>query len=203
MSAAVALVAVALAGCSSGGFVPASGEGTAGATAPMPEFAGPHAAEFIEAWQETDSDFVRAVLADEVISDQEWAEVTTRIDACFARNGVEFLGFEPEGGYGVGPSGHDGDEMQEIFAGCELESGEVPISRIRNSVLTNPEGLDFDELIVECLVDREVVPPGYTVDDFRRDEPSPESVPYLDPVGGREAYRECYNDPLDLLEDAE
>jgi len=164
-----------------------------------PEFTGPQSSEYADAWRAAASDFVRDVIRDETITDEEWAEVTTRIDSCLARYGIEFLGFEPEGGYGVDAVGMDGDIVQERLAECEKESGEHPIGYLRTQGRINPEGRDLDELIWECLVRERVVPDGYTFDEFTADYREMD-IPFLDPDAGRQAFQTCNSDPLDLID---
>ena len=169
-------------------------------TAPAaPAFTGPYASDFTQAWDESDSDFVREVLRDERISDQEWAEVGTRITDCFSRNGVTFLGFEDDGSYSIDPGSVDASRANELLAECEGDSGEDWIGYLRNQSLRNPENLDLDQLTADCLVDRRAVAPDYTVEDYRRDVES-QGFPYLDPVAGPEIFAGCNRDPLGLLD---
>jgi hypothetical protein len=163
-----------------------------------PDFAGPYAAEYLEAWRDTDLAFVRDVLRDEAISDQEWTEVGLRMESCFAQHGIVFLGFEPDGGYAVDPGAIDGDRTQELLVVCEEDSGERWLSYLRHQLRINPANTELSELVAACLVRASAVMPGYSAEDYRRDSAAGE-VPLLDPVAGHQALSRCTNDPLDLL----
>lgn len=166
---------------------------------PPPAFAGPYAAEFSEAWRGADLAFVRDVLYDESISDEEWAEVGTRMESCFAQYGMTFLGFEADGSYGVDPGEVDSDRTQELLAACEAQSGERWLSYLRDALRTNPENRDFFELVAACLVAAGAVAQGYEGEDYRVDIATGD-VPLIDPVGGRETASRCNADPLDLID---
>lgn len=197
--AALMVTAATLIACSPSAPPPSvSSDAALDPTEKTPAFTGPYAAEFAEAWRETDLDFVRDVIRDERITDQEWVEMSTRRESCFARYGMTFLGFEPEGGYAVNPGPVDGDRAQDLLAECEEESGERWLNYLQNSARINPDNVDLSELIAACLVRAGAVPPGYTADHYRRDSADGE-IPLTDPVGGRQAHNECSSDPLDLV----
>jgi hypothetical protein len=197
---ALAAVVMALVGCTQPAAGPStSPDGSFDASEAPPAFSGPHASLYIEAWGDADSSFVRDVLRDETISDQEWAEVVSRLSACFSRNGVEFLGFESSGEYGVDAGSVAADRVQELFPMCERESGESPLGYLRNHILINPDGRDLDELILECMTREGAVAPDYTIDSFRRDYEHL-TFPYIDMVDGEKTFWACNSDPLDLID---
>lgn len=59
----------------------------------------------------------------------------------------------------------------------------------------NPENKDFATLVVSCLLDAEVVPPGYTVEQFRIDSGA-NDVPLRDTANAQSELERCTNDPL-------
>ena len=159
-----------------------------------PEFSGPYAGAFRQAWSETSSPFVRSVIEDERITDQEWAEVGTRLSSCLEAAHIVFLGFEASGGYGVDPGSLGIDEASESLAKCEHESGESPIGSLRLNSIINPDNVDFDELIAACLVDKGVAERGYTAEDYRD-----QAAMLFDSNDNRLAKTQCVSDPLGLI----
>lgn len=197
------IVVLALAGCSGTPSVEDSGppsDDRSRSAPPAPSFTGPHAEHYLDAWNDTNLDFVRDVIRDERVSDQEWAEVVERMDRCFAGLGIDFLGFEPDGGYAVHPGDMDPDLANDNLAVCELESGEAWIGLLRSEAAINPEGLDFDQLVLDCMIDRGAVDSSYALEEYRRDYVST-SFPYIDPISGEQIWSDCHRDPLSLLED--
>lgn len=136
----------------------------------MPEFTGPFAGNLASAWTDSNNDFVRATLADQVIDDQEWAELSTRMASCFSERGVEFLGFQDDGTYtSKGPQGASNEEAEKILSYCEDWSGETWLHPLRRSMATNPENIPFPEAMTQCLIRNNLVPSDYTADQFVRD----------------------------------
>lgn len=160
-----------------------------------PEFAGPYAAEFLEAWNDqSNPDFVRSVIEDGTITDQEWAEVGERLGSCLEGYGIHFKGFQADG-YSVDPGDVSGkDANDRILPACEEQSGERPIGRLRHQILTNPQNIPVGQIMAECLIRLHVVAPGYTSGDYMRDAPTL-SFPYLDRKTGEAGFWKCNADP--------
>lgn len=159
----------------------------------MPAFDGPYAAEIADAWRESDSDFVRGVIADEQITDAEWAELGVRMSDCLADEGLDFLGFDDNGTYRVGPSRVSGDDATRVLDGCERESGETWIHALRLSMSTNPDNAPIEELMTDCLIRNGAVAAGYTAEDFARDSPQ-QTIPFVDSAGTA-TFWACNEDP--------
>lgn len=136
-----------------------------------PAFSGPYAAEFEEYYTTTESDFVRSALADEVISDAEYAEMVDRFDRCLADQGIDFLGFEPNGSYRAGPA-PEGVDSYAAIAACSTESGHDTIGVIHDLMYANPDNEDTFELMAECLVRLGVKESGYTAEDYAQESES-------------------------------
>lgn len=183
---------MALTACASG---PPS-EGEPGIDAPR--FSGPYAAELTQAWKESDSEFVRDVIADEKVSDQEWAELSTRMAECLAKAGLEFGGFDDHGTYTVGPSRLTGDPLTRVLDGCETSTGELWVHALRLSMSTNPENVPIDELMTDCLIRNGAVSPDYTKEQFAQDNPA-QTIPFID--GGSAVFWACNEDPLHSQKD--
>lgn len=162
---------------------------------PAPDFSGPFAGEFLTEWNDAaNSDFVRSVLEDGAITDQEWAEVGMRLEDCLAAKGIDFKGFDSSGGYSV--TSDLSGQMENTYMGqCELESGEHPLAYLRTQMSTNPDNIPVGQAMAECLVRLHVVAPGYTSEDYLRDAPSM-TFPYLDPKTGQAGFWKCNADPI-------
>ena len=160
----------------------------------MPSFSGAYKSDFEQAWNESDSEFVRAVIADQEISDEEWAEVVTRITECFESKGMTFRGFHDDGGYEVDTGSLSGDEANEILPECEEESGETWLNYLRRQLASNPDNTSAEERVTDCLIRNGVVPDDYTTEDYLGDAPE-KSFPYVDPSTGDDGLRACSTNP--------
>lgn len=160
----------------------------------MPSFSGAYKSDFEQAWNESDSEFVRGVIADQEISDEEWAEVVTRITACFESKGMTFKGFLDDGGYEVDTGSLSGDKANEILPECEEESGERWLNYLRRQLASNPNNTSAEELVTKCLIRNGVVPDDYTPEAYLEDAPE-KSFPYVDPSSGEHGLRACSTNP--------
>lgn len=194
IAVAAAITLLTLSGCTTAAPTETDDAGAV-ESAPMPEFAGPYAAEFEEAWVGSDDPFVRGVLQDERISDQEWAEVGTRLGRCLESKGMTLEEFPATGGYTSQIGSLSADAANEASIACEIESGERWLNYLRNAAITNPENVDHAELMVACLLRADVVEPGYTEERFREDYML-EVFPFADPVQGDAALRACDLNPV-------
>lgn len=135
-----------------------------------PKYSGPYAAELASAWQESDSDFVREVIADEKISDQEWSETGTRMTECLAAKGLKFEGFNDEGGYRVGPTSVS--DPDKIMDDCETDTGAFWLLKLRIGMMSNPSNEPIEEIMTECLIRNGAVDSSYTKEQYLQDNPS-------------------------------
>jgi hypothetical protein len=180
------------AGCSSSG---TSNHAPSANIPPAPRFSGPYEGEFKAAWDDSSNpSFVRTVLADGKITDQEWAEVAQRLSACLKTKGLTFKGFRPDGSYSVDTGEVPGDEANADLPGCERKSGEQAIGFLRTAMATNPNNEPAAQIMTECLIRLHVVGPAYTKDDYLRDAPNM-SFPYLDPKTGKANFERCNANP--------
>lgn len=186
------LLAVVAAGCSTAE-TPSSADGTL-AGPDSPDFSGPFAAEFTQAWEDSDSEFVRQVIADEQITEREWAEVESRMASCFADAGATFEGHTPQGGYAAQKNSLSSERMNEVMASCEVTSGEHLIGFLWFSAQKNPQNVPPEIIITECMVRTGVVAPDYTSEDFLRDNATM-AFPYLDDETGPQGFLACNEDP--------
>lgn len=168
-----------------------------------PSFTGPWAAEFTDALTGSTDDFVRSVLADEVVTDQELSETRDRFSGCLSGFGVTDISFEADGGFSMrSPEGMSQDAVSERVDACSEESGESTVGALHSWVRRNPQNLDEDTILAACLVRKEVVDPSFSAEDYASADGD---LPYLDSVSagvGDAVFALCNNDPLGLFEDS-
>lgn len=163
------------------------------------DFPGPWGAEIAAMFNESTSDFVRGVLEDGTISDQEYAEMRDRYGSCLAESGISFDEFAPDGSAEVTfPPNVTPGSAHEAMGECSKSSGEYPIGALFAWMQRNPEHRDEDAIMAECLVLKGAVAAGYTAKDYALDTSSG-SWPLLDESGGRDALEACIDDPLGLF----
>ena len=165
------------------------------------ELAGPWSAEFEAAYEEAGDPFVRGVLEDGVVTDQEYAEMFEAFSSCMAAVGVTLREAPEADGGGISytfPDSVTADEAHEAEVRCSSESGEYPIGALYHMVRRNPENLDEHEIVWECMIAQKIVAASYSIEDFARDWDE-STLPFAGDETASEAFRMCVNDPLGLL----
>lgn len=158
-----------------------------------PQFSGPFSAELEAAWDESESDFVRGVINDQSISDQEWAELGTRMATCLEQYGIRFDGFDDQGGYDASGNTLSGDALEEALSDCETSTGEVWIHGLRLSMSTNPSNAAVEVAMTDCLIRNGAVGPEYTAEQFLKDNPNL-SFPFMG-TPEEEIFWSCNSNP--------
>jgi hypothetical protein len=162
-----------------------------------PAFEGPWAAEFLEYYSQAQSDFERGALQDGKISDQEYAEMETRMSDCLEAHEIQFSGFNAEGGYGIDfPQSMGSERANELTEECSRTSGEWSIGALYHFTQQNPENVDWSTAIAACLVSREVVAPDYTSEDWLRESAAEKYSFIVDEASGEAAVADCNRDPF-------
>lgn len=130
-----------------------------------------------QVYAESTSDAVRAVLADGVVTSDEWAESVARANACLAEAGIE--PFENERGlHGqwlveADEHGRHGgiqledatDEEWEALLGCrDRYLGALPA--VYEAVNRNPEALTHEGLVLQCLAAHDLLPADFDEADL-------------------------------------
>ena len=147
------VVVLALAGCGAGGT----------------ELESPFAAEFAQARNQATTDFERTILEDDEISEAELDEARQRFARC-----VEDLGYLVtfgEHGMRIEYPGVDASNVAETEAAseksfeCEVGSTSV-IEPLYAAVRSNPEGGDYRQNAVECLIRHGVAPASARAEDL-------------------------------------
>ena len=165
-----------------------------------PPFSGPWAAEFTSEYQEAESDFVRAVLEDEVITDQELSEMRDRFAECLSAYAITDVVLDDDGSVSLTyPDGADSDTVNDQVLGCSKESGELQIGALHSWIRRNPDNQDENTIMAACLVRKGVVDSSYGADEYAEDY-ADDDFPYTDPTAGETALLDCNADPLGLYE---
>jgi hypothetical protein len=189
----VILAAGSLVGCANG---PAKAPAPANGSSER-AFSGPYAEEFRSAYSQAGSELQRRILADSIITSQEAAEARAGLEKCLDGNGYT-IAFDDRGGFSVGSrDGKYADDFQTrmnpILEACE-QKHDRDVSILHRRSVVNPANEDDRVAVVKCLRRHGLVPKGYTVTDFDRDNDD-YSFPFseFDADG-----RACLDDPLGL-----
>jgi uncharacterized protein (DUF885 family) len=168
----------------------------------VPEFTGPWAADFADAYRRAQSSVHRAMLADGEISDLEYAAVRDEFSRCLADVGYAVT-WHDRGGYSlqVTSDGVDPDHVNEIVADCSRSTlGDVDF--LYQQMARNPQNLDEFVIVADCLVHEGVVDPSFTAEDYQEwfDSTTDVDLPYtVSASEGQGAFSQCTSDPLGLL----
>jgi hypothetical protein len=190
-AAAIALGVVAvLTGCSSSEGGPRASKVDVPASGGVPHFSGPWAEEFDAAYRSTDSAFVHGILAKGSITDQDYAEVSSRYIRCMKNKGFTATVDGPAGEGTVDGKG-DGDPNAAHEA-CSEEM--AVIASLRGSILRNPEHKDENTIVAACLVAKKLAPASYTAKDYAADLETMR-FPFDRNSAG---FTQCISDPLGL-----
>jgi len=138
--------------------------GLAACSAEEPDRDGPWAAQFERARENAQSDFQRDVLADDLITDEEYRETRQRYLDCNAAVGIHVTFAERGNGYEFSPAPNAEQEAEELR--CSAETISV-IQALYEAIRLNPRNDDFDELTANCLRDRGVVDDAFTTADWK------------------------------------
>lgn len=167
-----------------------------------PSFSGPWAGAFTEAFAGTSAAFVRAILVDESVTDQELSETRDRFSECLTSFGITDITFDADGGFSFNsPEGSERSAVEEDVSTCSAESGEDTVGALHSWVRRNPDNLDENTILAACLVRQEVVDPSFSAEDYAAADGN---LPFLDSVSagaGNAAFLICNSDPLGLFED--
>ncbi|MGL5828007.1 MAG: hypothetical protein ACRC0L_00375 [Angustibacter sp.] len=122
--------------------------------------------DILRASATTASDFQREMLKDGVLTRTEYEEAINATAKCTSDRGFQLGRTLQNGVYmlSIVASG----AAERVLLECEKKySSEVAM--YFGDQLMNPDNRDGLELLVECLIHRKVLPPSYTVADYRRE----------------------------------
>jgi len=184
-----ALLSIALSGCTGG--IPAGDEAVE-----APDFEGPWAAEFASAYEEATSQDARDALEDGEITELEFAEMEQRYGECLEAAGIEFGGFNDDFSHGFNfPDHMTYEDADALLNECSEQTGERQISSLYSSIAQNPQNVNPGELQVACLIEKGLVSPDYTVEQWEQDVPN-HSYPIIESPTSEKDVAACESDPL-------
>jgi hypothetical protein len=185
---AIGLLALALVGC--GGpdidpaYSPVAFEGE------VPLFVGPWSAELAELYASSKSDLEREVLADEVITEEEFLALEDWYVGCMAGQGLTVT--VEEFGYDLGTE--DQDAILTAEGVCKTDTMSTALW-----MMGNPDNVPADQATYECMLRHGDLEPGFSFEDFTREMTSvPMSEQWI-ALMGSEQHQACAWDPMDLL----
>ena len=152
--------------------------GVSGCTAGTPEMLdGPWTEEFEEALEFATSDFERDVLADGVITGEEYIEAHGLWLECmlgeYPPSGpiAVKLDVNKHGLIGFSVSTTDRSELAKVEgASARCEQGTTAsIAWLYNSIVTNPDNLSMEQQLLDCLAEGDSLASGYSVERFTSD----------------------------------
>lgn len=111
------------------------------------------------------SDFENRVLSDGEIDRVEYEEAMNRFAECMASLGVEVT-YENQSGYFISEVA-DLARYDEFVDGCRVGTNFL-IEPLYVDILVNPENLEPEDAIAECLVRHGVAPSSFEGEDFRQ-----------------------------------
>lgn len=193
---AIALAAglVSCSSTSSGADVRATSPGRSPFDGPVPEFKGPWAAEFANAYRSASSDVIRKILERESITDQDYAIASGMFVKCMANKGFAIEVDGPAGEMTILDTPTQADTDRAFAASNICDTGWSALCALRHSLLRNPENLDENTIMVACLEKEKLVPPSYTAKDYGRDDLAMK-FPFNTSSAG---YDRCIRNPLGL-----
>lgn len=154
----------------------------------VPEFTGPWATEFADAYRSTTSDVVHKILAKGAITDEDYASVSSEYVTCMKNNG---FAVEITGPAGQASVEGDGD----VDAATKACDGDMAvISSLRYATSRNPQHLDENAIVAACLVEKKVVPASYTAQEYETNLQT-HTFPFSTETA---EFLHCNSDPLGL-----
>lgn len=145
---------------------------------PVPTFTGPWASELTQAYRSTDSTLDHTILAKGKIDDQDYAAVSSVFVSCMSTKGYTVeLGstistFTVESHHKI-TSANAGAEVDA--QGQALKACQAPFEAVASlyvKMLQDPQNVDMNTLIAECLVKSKIAPSTYSAADFKQDSES-------------------------------
>lgn len=176
---------------------------------------GPWKDEIAAALKDDFTPYLEEVLADGKISESEMGETQDRLIACLSDGGIADASFDPDGLGGWGfptPANISEDEVNRIVGDCENNISFPVIQMLYLGMRNNPQNIDFNIVVAQCLVAKGVVHPGFSADDYRqakedrhtekeegKQEALEDFINFTDKAKGLEALIDCERDPQRTL----
>lgn len=126
-------------------------------------------ADIDQAIAETSSESVKRVLSDYQITETEMSRLRDELASCLRPVGVTEMKFSEDGtSYETNTPDIEPDVLVARMNECEETVGYERIALLYTGMLNNPTKVDRTPDVVDCMVEKGLVPSGYTVEDYRR-----------------------------------
>ncbi len=144
------IFALILAGCSGSG-----------------DAASPYSERILQAYEHTESDYLKKILEDGEISSSEYRDAQEQFISCLRAGGIEARYVEDGNGIQALESVTEGGgEPSQVESDCYSQwMGQV--EEIYIDQVVNPGNRDMNGLIAECLVAKDLVAPGFSGSDLK------------------------------------
>ncbi|MFF3027204.1 hypothetical protein [Microbacterium sp. NPDC057944] len=119
------------------------------------------------------SDFEEGVVKDGVVSSAEYEEAYNLWKTCVEDNDVGVVVERDDFGLLVPTTSIPKERPEQEALDVSAECGEGTFDVVRNlyeDQVLNPDSRDWNEGVVECLIDHDLVDPDYTVEKFLTEE---------------------------------
>lgn len=166
----------------------------------VPKFTGAWSDEFKMVYAETTNDFERLVLKDGKITESEVEEMKSRFGKCLTSKGFTEYEYFRHGGFAAkDPDSVSEGKAKELMRECEKHAGEATVGYLYYQIERNPDNLDENKIIAECLVRNGVVEKSYSAKDYQK-ESETDNIKFIPGKGGDAVHHECQLDPLGILD---
>jgi len=160
-----------------------------------PEFYGPWKTEFEGAYNRTANELAKQILCSDEITSEDIAALNAVYASCLAEVGITDVEFDDYGGLKIttGPEISDSflDRRVEL---CEDETGWGQVIPVVYESRQNPNKMDLDQLIADCLVRVGLESPGFSGTDVDA-EYSGDGIPF-EHITDRQLLNSCLHNPL-------
>ncbi|MDR1033500.1 MAG: hypothetical protein LBL41_01850 [Bifidobacteriaceae bacterium] len=119
----------------------------------------PYAEDFAEAREHVTNDMQLEILADDGITEAEIKELTTLYTTCLREHDIDY---DMDKYYGIAIGEGGGEKSDE----CR-RSSVGNLQSLYQTTTINPTRIEDDELVLQCLIRREVFTKDFTIDEYK------------------------------------
>lgn len=157
-----------------------------------------------------DNEYLKAIVADDVLTADEMNEFVRRVKQCYAQRGYNFSYDVNSGTSTVSRLDEQSvevslEDLDKVTYKCSDDTGYSRLVVKYDSAVYNPKNLDLKPYVVQCLIDHDLVDQSYSIADYVHDSQQ-RSGPFevLDDesadVQKRNQTSVCVRDPLGNME---
>lgn len=160
----------------------------------IPSFEGPYGEQMAEDYRASDSEYFHQVIADGVVSEEEFREGNEREAQCLRDRGFTTVIFNSDGSYSFDDRSDISDEEERRLADdCSQVTGNKFVSLWYRTLTANPDNADWSSAERDCLVKAGLLESGTSVEEM--------NYWYEQKGKGSDSYEAyvCSQDPLGKL----